>query len=158
MASKVPPDLAIVELGSFKGKSTSYLARGKASVFAIDQWDSVSGNPIYNDSKTFKEFLEITKGLNVTPLKGNTSEISKVWTRPIGLLFIDAGHGFDDVSQDYRSWSPFVQGYIAFHDYDPNCQDLKFNGVHKVVETILKPSGLWTDYEIVGSIFTARRK
>lgn len=145
-----------MELGSYKGKSTSYLACGKAPVFAVDQWDSAKGNPTYNDPQTFRDFLSNTNGLNVTPLKGGTLDIARFWTRPIGLLFIDAGHGFDDVFRDYKAWSPFVTGYIAFHDYDPECKNFNFNGVFKVVEEIVKPSGLWTDYEVVGTIFCAR--
>ena len=40
---------------------------------------------------------------------------------PYDFLFIDAGHDFEDVHQDYRAYGPLVRkgGIIAFHDSLP---------------------------------------
>lgn len=41
---------------------------------------------------------------------------AKLEGRPINILFIDAGHGYEDVKKDFYSYSPLVNGIIAFHD------------------------------------------
>ena len=130
LASTVPADQAIVELGSWKGKSTAYLAAGskfghRASVFAVDHW---VGHPelqyLFPDpsTTTLPEFLRNMEWQGhldiVTPISGKTADVGKTWTRPIGLLFIDAAHEYEGVKEDFRVWSPFVGvgGWVAFHD------------------------------------------
>lgn len=36
--------------------------------------------------------------------------------RPINLLFIDAGHHYNDVKLDYETYNPLTRNIIAFHD------------------------------------------
>jgi len=36
--------------------------------------------------------------------------------RPIDILFIDAGHSYEDVRKDFYIYSPLCTGIIAFHD------------------------------------------
>ena len=86
LASTVPANQAIVELGSWKGKSTAYLAAGskfghRASVFAVDHW---VGHPelqyMFPDpsATTLPEFLRNMEWQGhldiVTPLSGKTSQ------------------------------------------------------------------------------------
>ena len=139
----------IVEIGSFKGRSTSCLAYGcrgsRKHVFAIDTFEgntkdftpgTLFERPFYQE---FVRNIE-ANGLSqyVTPLSGQSVDIAKAWTRPIDLLFIDGGHEYEDVLSDFESFFPHVVdgGMVAFHDChnfatDPHAQ-VGFPGVLRV--------------------------
>lgn len=53
----------------------------------------------------------------IIPIQGDSSEIVKAWTRPIGVLFIDGNH--EHALLDFNEWERFVVpgGIILFHDY-----------------------------------------
>jgi hypothetical protein len=129
----LPDPAVIVEIGSFKGRSTAcigYACRGTGKrVFAIDTFAG-------NDSD-FRDGSEFTRGpyfdqfwgnLNrlgltdyVTPLCGLSADIAQMWRTPIDLLFIDGSHEFPDVLTDFENFFPWVRegGIVAFHDVEP---------------------------------------
>jgi len=131
LASTVPASLAIVELGSWKGRSTAWLASGSklghgARVYAVDHW---TGSPeirhLYlwdTEATTFPEFRRNMEWLGlddiVTPVTGETIEVARTWVKDAGLLFIDAAHAYEAVKADFLAWSPFVVrgGWVVFHD------------------------------------------
>jgi predicted O-methyltransferase YrrM len=136
LAEQGPGVGEIVELGSFKGKSTCWLARGtkrvrREKVTAIDQF---TGSPehqkgmrhedadIAESGSTYSVFRENLKKLEVddyvVPLVASSEEAARNWDKPIRLLFIDADHSYEASKLDFELWSPFVVdgGLIAFHD------------------------------------------
>ncbi len=136
LAEQGPGVGEIVELGSFKGKSTCWLARGtkrarREKVWAIDRF---TGSPEHQKGKqhedadiaasgsTFAIFRENLKKLDVAdyviPMVASSEEAARDWDKPIRLLFIDADHSYDASKLDFELWSPFVVdgGLIAFHD------------------------------------------
>lgn len=139
-AAVVPASNAIVELGSYKGKSTAYLARGSAighgaPVFAVDAWsEEVSAwrNRILErlPSATYREFIgQLRKaGVadHVNPVRSMTTLAAEMWVDElggalkVGLLYIDGDHHFDAVLADYRAWRPHLADdtLIIFDDYD----------------------------------------
>lgn len=146
LASSVSSEHAIVEIGSYKGKSTCYLAAGaqvgqRAQVFAVDPWDT-PGNPggrFGFDTRTVRadfhaqvRLMELETA--ITPLQGFSWEVVKTWKKPIGLLYIDGSHTEKDVMQDWRLWSRFLVpgARVAFDDYDTP----RNPGVKKVIERI----------------------
>lgn len=42
----------------------------------------------------------------------------KLAGREIDILFIDAGHSYDAVKQDFEMYSPLCSGIVAFHDIE----------------------------------------
>jgi hypothetical protein len=82
-------------------------------------------------------------------------DAAKRRSKPIHLLFIDASHKYKDVLADYQAWHGFVApgGVIAFHDYGG-----RFTGVTKTIDETVIPSGLWTDIQRYGRIWSAVRK
>lgn len=131
LAATVPGDHAIVEVGSFKGKSTAYLAEGArlghgARVFAVDPWDSQPepGKHGYNSPNVRKAFdaqlrsLDLRSG--VTARKLYSKEAADKWKDiPVGLLYIDGDHEYDSVLDDFANWLPHmaVPALVAFDDY-----------------------------------------
>lgn len=133
LAAAVPADEAIVEVGSYKGKSTAYLATGAkegvgAPVFAIDAWDlpgNVYGKHGYSAPIVREEFEAQLRAMRlwsrVTPIQGFSPEIAGEWDGPpVGLLFIDADHDEKAVRADVEAWVPHLaDGHVlAFDDLD----------------------------------------
>jgi hypothetical protein len=147
LASTVPADQAIVEVGSYKGKSTAYLASGAivglgAHVYAVDAWDSLGnagGRFGFNRAETYASFLHQLKRAGVreqvTPLRGFSADIARHWHgRRIGLLYIDGSHIETDVRTDWLVWRKHLapNAIVAFDDYDTE----RNPGVKKVVDSI----------------------
>jgi len=119
---------AIVEIGSWKGKSTICLARGslaggKASIHAIDPH---TGSPEHARAIgvvwTFDEFRRNIEnaGMNemVTPHVDFSSAVAKTFDEPVELIFVDGLHEYEGVKIDFDDWFPKVieHGHMAFHD------------------------------------------
>ncbi|MBX3004570.1 MAG: class I SAM-dependent methyltransferase [Anaerolineales bacterium] len=119
LASQVPENGIIVEVGSFWGRSAGYMASAmhrSVQLFCVDKW------PNLVDLEKFKRNISsLALGhFNVQTMRGESVEMSKKWSgRPIDLLYIDATHTYAMVQADYLAWAPFVRpgGLIAFHDY-----------------------------------------
>jgi predicted O-methyltransferase YrrM len=125
LALNFAPGNVIVELGSWKGLSTVWLANavkdkndGKSLVYAVDTWDgSLEHKDMlkeYEKDQLYKEFLNniLSAGVSdfIIPLRGDTISITRQWPieREIGLLHIDASHEYDSVRKDFEFWSPLV--------------------------------------------------
>ena len=123
-AYSLPSPANIVEIGSFKGRSTCFLAFGcrrtKKRVFAIDTFTGNDCDFGYRDF--FGEFsVNVNRcGLSeyVQPVVGLSSRVAKAWNKPIHLLFIDGSHRYEDVLSDFEGFFPHVVpgGIVAFHD------------------------------------------
>jgi predicted O-methyltransferase YrrM len=125
----------IVELGSWVGLTTSYLAtacrvRGEGRVHAVDTFEGTKeGGGHYSsiekyDGSTLAAFRGNIHRAGVDDLVnvmvGYTSDAAQQYRgRPIRLLLIDADHSFAAVKRDFQLWSPMVMpgGLIVFHDY-----------------------------------------
>ncbi|WP_442599234.1 class I SAM-dependent methyltransferase [Neobacillus sp. D3-1R] len=115
----------IVEIGSFKGKSTvalglgsKWLSEKKRTIFAIDPFIS---NGYY--SNYFHEFQKNILGFRlsnyVSPIKKFSHEAIHDCPESIAALFVDGDHNYSGVKRDIDLFAPRVVpgGFIAFHDY-----------------------------------------
>lgn len=133
------PALAIVEIGSFQGRSTVVLGVAvqdsrdpDVRVYAVDPHE---GKLTTREVEpTFNAFLTNISsagvGSFIIPIREKAENVP--WSWPISLLFIDGLHTFEACSSDYEHFSSFVApgGFIAFHDYD----NKDFPGVKKFVD------------------------
>ncbi len=130
-------DAEIVEIGSFLGRSTAFLAAGariahRGKVTAIDHFaggrehqagQAFASKDLLRDGSTLPQFSAnlLRVGLlgNVSVLVGKSHDLSEAWEKPINLLFIDGDHEYDSVRDDFNSWSKFVcrGGIVCFHDF-----------------------------------------
>ena len=122
-ARSAPNGSNLVEIGSFKGRSTCCLAFGcygsKKRVIAVDPFDGGPDLPKTNSLPDFLKNLD-RGGLSeyVDPIVGRSAEVAKTWQKPIHLLFIDGSHNYEDVMADFVGFIPHVVpgGIVALHD------------------------------------------
>lgn len=161
----------VVEIGSYLGKSTCYMATAGALVWAIDLWDlrlptekldkARNKNKYavnFESTRAHQRFLEQLKAAGVEErvqwIKAPAGEVAKAWMLPIAGLFIDGAHSFGSVKLDYESWAKWVKpgGWIAFHDATK-----EKGGPKRVIEEIAKPSGWWERWEMADRLAFAWR-
>ncbi len=129
LAACTPASGAIVEIGSFKGKSTVVLGTmaakyGLGPVVAIDPHQGLSylGPDAPQQSATFDEFLSsvASAGLDshVEVRRAYSRDVARDWDRPIRLLWIDGDHSYKGCKEDFDLFSPHLTegAVIAFHD------------------------------------------
>jgi MMP 1-O-methyltransferase len=122
-ARSLPRDGNIVEIGSFKGRSTCCLALGcrgtERRVFGIDTFDGGPDLPKLNSLPDFRRNLErCGVSAHVKPIAERSTAAAKTWKEPIHLLFIDGSHSYEDVLADFAGFFPHVVsgGMVALHD------------------------------------------
>lgn len=109
---------SIVEIGSWKGRSTVYLASGSqegngARVYAVyPHKGSSEHNRNKNQVDTYDEFLKNIKnnGLAayITPLKMTSQEAVQKVNSLIGLIFIGGAYEYEFVKMDFKIWFPEI--------------------------------------------------
>jgi predicted O-methyltransferase YrrM len=122
-ARSVPEPTNLVEIGSYKGRSTCCLALGcrntKKRIFAIDSFDGGPDLPKANSFADFSGNLRRCGLANyVEPIVGLSGDVAKRWDKPIHFLFIDGSHAYEDALADFAGFFPHVVpgGMVAFHD------------------------------------------
>ena len=131
-AAKTPGK--IVEIGSFKGKSTCWMAKAlqladaNEKIIAVDPHINTRDTrvvPVYKEESSFDAFLNNLKNCSVTqyvePIKQTSQDAAKNYSQPIKLLFIDGSHLYDDVILDLKLWEPHLKngGTLVMHDTKP---------------------------------------
>src|SRR5271170_6341938 len=122
----LPPDSSVVEIGSYLGASTAFMAYAASTkggiVHAVDTWQNESmGGEGQRD--TFTEFRANTEAFAhfIVPHRGRSVDVAER-EGPIAcdLLFIDGDHHLEAVIADLRSWLPSLRpgGLLAMHDID----------------------------------------
>ena len=143
----------IVEIGSWKGKSTICLGRGSRAgngvrIFAVDP------HADYRHGE-FKENIERAGIADlVTPVKGLSQEVVEDFDEQIELLFVDGSHEEEDVRHDFDTWVPKVVegGVVAFHDTTWH------DGVRRVMAEKVYGSRQFKDVRfVIGSTTVARK-
>lgn len=146
LASLVPEDQAIVEIGVYRGRSLLALAEGAqlgngATVTGIDPFNTPRpSKPKYASDETYvtaqlnvrdsiaSDYLRLVKGFSITTAgRWDT-------TQKVGMLYIDADHREVPVLQDFHAWSwHMVPGSIVAFD---DCDEATFPGVVRAVEKL----------------------
>lgn len=152
----------IVEIGSWKGKSTIWLAKGSkagtgAKVYAIDPHTGTSLHAWAGNESTLAEFLQNIQEADVNdivvPLVKASAEAANGLDEPVELLFVDGDHEYESVKLDYDTWFPKVinGGVIAFHD------SMAAPGVRRVIEGDICGSRYFRNVRFVDSITFAQK-
>ena len=151
-AASRPHPGAIVEIGSWQGRSTIWLAAGARfagrHVFAVDLHEGSREDP---SARTYDQFIENLRAADllsvVTPLVMRSSAAVSRVADPVDLLFIDGDHSIAGARSDAEAWLPRVRegGTVMFHDVATSgyagprrvfqqrvCADRRFHRIRKV--------------------------
>ncbi|PIE32918.1 MAG: hypothetical protein CSA55_02675 [Ilumatobacter coccineus] len=173
-AGRAVPGAPWVEVGSYCGRSTVWLGdaaeRSGVALFAVDHHRGSEENqagwehhdPEVVDPATgrmdtlgfFRRTIEAA-GLDdtVVAMVGLSPVCAGHWSTPLGLVFIDGGHGVEHARADYDGWTPQVAlgGTLAIHDVFPDPAD----GGRPPYEEIYLPairSGRFVERAATGSL------
>lgn len=123
LAQGCPPNARILEIGSYLGASTCYLAAGVArnngTVFCVDTWQNETMTDGLRD--TFAEFSANTRGIQsfLQIIRKRSEQLDDTdLTLPVDLVFIDADHSYLAVKEDFERVSGWLTpiGVVVFHD------------------------------------------
>jgi len=154
----------IVEIGSWKGKSTIWLGHGTKTsnnikIYAVDpHTGSAQTQDVVGPQWTYPEFMSNIKkaGIEdiVVPLVMTSEEAAWDFQEPVGLVFIDGDHDYDMVKLDYEMWFPKLVsgGIMAFHDAAG-----AWPGPEQVVQEYLYNSPNFSEVRVVGSLVYGRK-
>jgi MMP 1-O-methyltransferase len=136
----------VLEIGTYCGKSTVYLAaaarQAGQAVITVDHHHGSEENqpgweyhdPSLVDPRTGRldtlPHLRATLGgagleEDVIVVVGGSARVARLWATPLGLLFIDGGHTDAAAQADYEGWARWVApgGALAIHDVFPDPAD-----------------------------------
>lgn len=169
---------AVLEIGSYCGKSTIYLGlacrQNNGTVYALDhhrgseehQQGEFFHDPELFDNNvgqfdTFGEFRRniAGAGLNdvVVPVVAGSEAAARHWQTPLAMVFIDGGHSLEAALTDYRCWTAHLArgGILAIHDL---FEDAHAGGqAPYAVYRMAQASGLFEDLGQVNSLGILRR-
>lgn len=127
----------IAEVGSWKGRSTHALLTGntKGTVTAIDTWKGSSDPKDKTHGRdTFADFMKnVGHFKNLTTNRNRGVDAANEYAdKSFDMVFIDAGHTYEEVKEDIKAWLPKVKsgGILCGHDYHKQ----KWPGVVKAVD------------------------
>jgi len=128
-AAASPARGAILEIGSFKGKSTVGLASiaaryGLGKVVAVDPFTApASTDPgLGGSASSYDEFCRTLSAAGlfeqVEVHRMFSRDLARGWNRPIRFLWIDGDHTYEGVKEDIELFGPHLAdgGIVAFHD------------------------------------------
>lgn len=163
---------AVVEIGSYQGLSTCWIAtglkaRGGEKVVAIDHFmgspeqqagEVAESQVLVEAGTTYGKFREnVAKfGLDdyVDARVASSEDAAAAWAGPIRLLFIDGDHPYEAVKTDFTLWTPSVVpgGYIALHDLTTA------PGVTQLYREVMQANDKYTEIFKVGDLGVIRKE
>ena len=152
MVKKFPSGSKFVEVGSWKGKSSSYItveiinSNKNIEFTCVDTWrgnidkSNINIHNLYevfiNNMKPVENFY---KHLRMTSIQAST--LFK--NQSLDFVFIDASHSYIDVKNDILTWKPKIKknGILAGHDYRSSWPE-----VIRAVDELLKNDFYTTEF------------
>jgi len=135
-AFDAPDNSHVVEVGSWLGKSTVYLATqfkafGKrVRIDAVDTWDGGQDQQLQARVvalggaeavyQQFRKNVLDAHAFDITPVRSLSVEAASQYAdESLDLVFLDADHTYESVLADLQAWYPKVKpgGLIAGHDF-----------------------------------------
>ncbi|MBS2537460.1 class I SAM-dependent methyltransferase [Catenulispora sp. NF23] len=168
----------LLEIGTYCGKSTIYLAAAAATadrvVVTVDHHrGSEEQQPgwEYHDPELVDPEVGLMDTLptmrrtlhaagvedRVVAIVGRSPVVARLWNTPVGLVFIDGGHTDEHARGDYEGWAHHVapDGVLVIHDVFPDPAD-GGQAPYRVYLRALE-SGDFVEESVTGSLRVLRR-
>ena len=158
MVNYFPDNSHFVEVGSWKGRSASYMSveilnsKKRIQFDCVDTWlgsvEHTDPNSLFfveeliNDKDwLYYQFLNNTRpvcDIINTVRSSSLDSVNLYENRSLDFVFIDASHEYDDVKKDILAWYPKIKkgGIIAGHDFTT------FEGVRQAVDELIINKGM----------------
>ena len=155
LARSGPGEGAIVEIGSFRGRSTLCMAEGvkgrrATPIIAVDPH-------VYGTEAELRENLgHFGMGEVVRLIVAPSVKAAVTWTGPVRIVFVDGHHEKASVEADVDAWLPFLDpgGFLVLHD----STDLSpFAGPAEVANERIRRGPVFDAIGTVGGMTWARR-
>lgn len=111
----------VLELGSYKGRSTLCMAQTASIIFAVDRHVGDSSIGPRDTLGKFLNNLRRAKAANVVPVVGDIEALApRLRLGTFGMVFIDGDHEGEAPKRDTNTAMELVYpgGIIAWHDID----------------------------------------
>jgi MMP 1-O-methyltransferase len=160
LAQEADPAGAIVEIGSWQGRSTIWLAAGAkagrgARVAAVDPH---RGTYLRDEDENTEPALRrnlARAGVDdqVDVIVATSEAAAETWDRPVSLLWIDGDHEYESVKSDVLRWEKHLlpHAVVALHD------TFMWPGPERVVDELLVGSRRYRKFEYADTTTAARR-
>jgi predicted O-methyltransferase YrrM len=172
------PGGAIVEVGTYCGRSTLWLADAARNagvvVYAVDHHRGSEENQVgweWHDPElvdahgrfdSLPEFRRTVTRAGVSDvvraLVAESTEVASRWTLPIAACFVDGGHGRDVARADYAAWAGLVSvgGSLIVHDVFADPKD-GGQAPHDEIYLAALQSGRYEEISATGSLRVLQR-
>jgi len=163
----------VLEVGSYCGKSTIYLAAAAREagqlVVTVDHhrgseehqpgWEYHDPDLVDPAAGRLDTLPRLRATLaaagiedDVVVVVGRSADVARLWRTPLGLVFIDGGHTDAAAVADYEGWAPWVApgGVLAIHDVFPDPAD-GGQAPYRIYQRALK-SGAFTEIPGEGTL------
>jgi predicted O-methyltransferase YrrM len=177
-AASAPPGGPLLEIGTYCGKSTLYLAAAARErgtiVLTVDHhrgseehqpgWeyhDPALVDPAVGRLDTLPTLRRTLHGAGVedvvVAIVARSPIVAAVWSTPLALLFIDGGHTEEAARRDYDGWARHVMpgGVLVIHDVFEDPADGGQAPYH-IYRTAVD-SGAFVEISVTGSLRALRR-
>jgi predicted O-methyltransferase YrrM len=175
LASDLPADAQVIEVGSWMGASTCFIAGGlkgaKAKIFAVDNFQGLStcGEDAAWYNRHFrklganstldifkKNFADLGFSSRAEPVVSDSLAAAQTLASKRGtidFIFIDGDHSYEACKADIAAWTPFVKrgGVIAFHDFGSRA-----DGVTRAIFETIKAQRFAEIVGVAGTIIAFR--
>ena len=178
-AAAVAVEGALLEVGTYCGKSSVYLGAAARSIgrglFTVDHHRGSEENqpgwewhepdlvdPSVGKMDTLPWFRRTIHdaGLEGTVIAvvGDSPTVAAAWATPLAFLFIDGGHGDEPARLDHDLWTPFVVpgGTLCIHDVFEDPKDGGQAPFKEIYRRALD-SGKFEETSSTGSLRVLRR-
>lgn len=149
-----------IEVGSWKGKSSSYMAEaiknsGKnIEFYCVDTWAGTPGEHDEDIDVINNQLMEVFEN-NMSPFSEYYTAVRKPSVEAAkdflpgtaDFIYIDADHSYEAVKEDIESWLPILKkgGVIAGDDYNSR---LVSRAVHEKLGSVKVPNR-FTFYKVI---------
>lgn len=150
LALSAPGHGAVVEIGSFHGRSTLCLAsgirrRGQGRVVAIDPQKYGAGDRLAPNLRRFglDRFVEV---------RGETSvAVAERFEGTARIVFVDGDHSSEAVAADVAAWRPHLEpgGFLVLHDSTPLSG---FPGARALATALRRTVGANATFQATGTL------
>lgn len=143
IATQLPDNAIVVEIGTYLGGSTSVIACANPNIFVHSydlyddfDYDKFNGTNYQelalgkNSKRTLDNVKKVVDRYTNITLHKVLSDSQLEWNQgPIDFVFHDGNHTNPTLQKDLDFWSQYLKpnGLIAIHDHRPNLPESHFN-------------------------------